>query len=84
MANVVEAMGEVFGYLNAGDVAGAQAAVCAIESEVSTLPSSIFERVLRDSVKAGCVLPFFADFCERAYGRKTYADMLASMTAKAG
>jgi hypothetical protein len=83
MASAVEAMGEVYGYLNDGNVAGAQAAVCAIESESSALPSCVFERVLRDAVKAGCLLPFYADFCERAYGRKAFAGMLAGLTAQA-
>jgi hypothetical protein len=82
MANAVEAMGEVMGYLNEGNVAGAQAAVCAIEADSCTLPSCIFERVLRASVEAGCLLPFYAEFCERSYGRKAYAAMLASMTSK--
>lgn len=82
MMNALEAMNEVYGHLNEGDVASAQRAVCTIESNACVLPSSIFERVLRAAVEADSLLPFYREFCERAYGRATFASMLASMEAK--
>jgi len=74
----IEAMNEVNGYLNAGNIAGAQAAVVAIEAEQTVLPSSVFERVLRKAVESGELLPFYADFCKSAYGRDVYEVIEAS------
>lgn len=61
----LEAMEEVNGFLSDGNVAGAQAAVVAIESEGSVLPSSVFERVLRAAVEQKVLLPFYRDFIKR-------------------
>jgi hypothetical protein len=79
----VEAMREVYGFLNDSNVAGAQAAVVAIENEGSVLPSSVFERVLEQAVEAGKLASFYANFCKRAYGEGVYNGIVDSAKAVA-
>lgn len=73
----LEAMNEVYGFLNEGNVAGAQAAVVTIESEGSVLPSSVFERVLRAARDSYTLLPFYAQFCRSAFGEGVYDRILS-------
>jgi len=72
----VEAMNCVNEHLAAGDVTGAQAIVILIEKQSSILPSSMFERVLRAAVKADCLTDDYSQWCERAYGRRQWPDVL--------
>ena len=74
----LEAMNEVNGFLNDGNIAGAQAAVVAIEAEQTVLPSSVFERVLRKAVESGELLPFYADFCKRAYNEEVFVSIVVN------
>jgi len=75
----IEAMHEVYEYLNSGDFAMAQCAVMAHEQETSTLPSSVFERVLRLSIANDQLLPLYATWCKRAFGRAGYASIVRSV-----
>jgi hypothetical protein len=79
MSNAIEAMHEVYEYLNSGDFAMAQCAVMARESEAITLPSSVFEKVLRLSIANDQLLPLYASWCERAFGRRSYASIVHSV-----
>lgn len=79
--NAIEAMCEVFGYLETGDFACAQCAVMAIEQEHSVLPSSVFEKVLRAAIAADELLPQYAEWCRNAYGRRAYAEIVAQIAA---
>lgn len=75
----IEAMREVYGFLNDGNVVGAQAAVVAIENEGNVLPSCVFERVLKRALATGLLAPFYANFCKRAYGEDAYSEIVAAV-----
>lgn len=77
----IEAMDTVTKQLLANDLIGAQHAVLNIEKHQSVLPSSTFERVLKASVHADCLLPTYSEFCQRAYGRAAYANIVAKAKA---
>lgn len=79
--NVVTAMNKVYALLNANDLAGAQDAVMTIEDTHCVLPSSVFEQVLRSAAKAGKLEPSYATWCARAYGRKSFAALMAEIMA---
>jgi len=74
----LEAMDEVNGYLDDGNIAGAQAAVVAIEQEQTVLPSSVFGRVLREALKTDSILPFYSEFCKRVFSADAYNDIVAT------
>jgi hypothetical protein len=76
--NAIEAMSEVYGALDTDDYAWAQ---CAAMELSDVLPSSVFEKVLLASVKADQLLPQYAEFCRRAYGRVVYAEIVAAIAA---
>lgn len=72
----MKAMNEVMGLVRDGEIVVAQALVLATEAEGSTLPSSVFEVVLKAAVKADQLLPDYAQFCQRAYGKAVYAKLV--------
>lgn len=76
--NAIEAMAEVYGALDTADYAWAQ---CTAMELWSVLPSSVYEKVLLASVRADALLPQYADFCRRAYGRVVYAEIVAAIAA---
>jgi hypothetical protein len=78
---VIEAMNAVTKRLLEQDIVGAQHTVLVIERAGSTLPSSTFERVLKAAVHADCLLPAYREFCEGAYGRAVFANLLAGLKA---
>jgi hypothetical protein len=77
MATPVEALCEVFGLLNTGNLVGAQASVLAHESGKCALPSSVFEHVLMAAVKADELLPEYESFCRNSYGHQVYQQIVA-------
>lgn len=72
----IEAMNEVNGFLNDGNIVGAQAAVVAIEANGSVLPSSTFGRVLRAAAEQDAVLPLYRKFCRDMFGSEVYQQIL--------
>jgi len=78
--NAMDAMMEVYAYLNDGDFALAQCAVMAIEQEHgATLPSSVFEKVLRLAIANGELTFAYEQWCKRAYGKRAYAEIVSAI-----
>jgi hypothetical protein len=78
MDNAIAAMNSVLEHLAAGDVIGAQGIVMVVESIKATLPSSMFEKVLKAAIAADCLTTEYRTWCERAYGRKVFAAMVGA------
>ena len=74
--NSLQAMDEISTLLKNQDVVRAQERVLEIEAQGSTLPSSIFELVLKAAVTAQMITRPYAQFCVNSYGRAEYVRMV--------
>lgn len=75
----IEAMDKVNGLLADEQIKRAQEAVIEIEKSCCTLPSSVFERVLRVSIAHGALTQEYEGWCRRSFGRKQYEHLVRGL-----